>query len=317
MVKKNKKEASPPATKSNRILFFDIVRILSVFLIVIHHLPGLNAGWLTSFIYNNGRLLTYDITAGPLGVYLLVFVSGAVLQLAYGAKGKLPYFAFILKRLKRIYPAYWAALFVCLLLAPVFILHGKKFVLQALGFLPNAGLYAWWIGLFVSLYLLFPLLARLIKKYPVQLIVVAGVITVVSRLLLENTIITFENGLVFGNGYRIVVTSLLFEFVLGMFIVEKGWYPKRINNSPFLRWCADISYYVFLTHTILREFMFGQAAAQLIWTPRNFVFYSAAVLLFSTFIMQFDNHIQKPLSAIESRIRQFIEKYRPQRDNRI
>jgi peptidoglycan/LPS O-acetylase OafA/YrhL len=42
-----------------------------------------------------------------------------------------------------------------------------------------------------------------------------------------------------------------FEFCLGIWIVQKAWYPKKENASQVIRKLADVSFYVFLFHVII------------------------------------------------------------------
>lgn len=283
--------------KEGRTLFFDILRIVAVCLIVIHHLPGmplLPDSILYRFLYNNGVSLTYHTTAGPLGVYILVLISGAVLHLSYRNKN-VRYWDFIYKRLKRVYPSWWMTMSLYYLLFPAMLLSGIYLIPQLLGLLPSPAYYNWWIGLFVSLYFVYPPLKKLVTRYPYMTLVGAFVVTISTRLILSSTIIN-----IFGFPTpafmldRVALPSFLFEFVLGMVLVEKGLYFKRTHRSSVVSWLSEVSYYVFLLHPLTRNVMFGGDMSQL-WHPRHFIFYLLVTILLSAQLMSLDRYLQKIL----------------------
>lgn len=291
------KTVDTPVENKGRNLFFDILRIAAVCLIVIHHLPGMPIspdGALYRFIYDNGVSLTYHVTAGPLGVYILVFISGAVLHLSYRSK-HIHYWDFIYKRLKRVYPSWWITMLLYYLLFPAMLLTGIYLIPQMLGLLPSPSYYNWWIGLFVALYFVYPPLKKLVIRYPYMTLIGAFIVTIATRLALSGVVV---NILGFPSPAfmldRVLLLSFLFEFVLGMVLVEKGFYFKRTHSSNILAWASEVSYYVFLLHPLIRNVMFGSDMSQL-WHPRNFLFYLLVTILLSTQLMSLDRFVQKIL----------------------
>lgn len=282
---------------SYRNLFFDLLRIIAVGLIVIHHLPGMPIpidSIVYKFLYDNGTSLTYHITSGPLGVYLLVFISGAVLHLSYQHK-KFNYWDFVYKRLKRVYPSWWITMLLYYLLFPAMLLSGIYLIPQLMGALPSPAYYNWWIGLFVSLYFVYPPLKYLMARRPYMTLFAVFTITLTTRLILRNTefsLLGFPSPAFMLD--RVLLLSFLFEFVLGMFVVGKGLYFKRTHNNVLITWASEVSYYVFLLHPLIRNVMFSKDISEL-WHPRNFLFYLLVTLLLSSQLMSLDRLLQKIL----------------------
>jgi len=88
----------------SRILLLDLIRILSISLVVIAHMLKVSINWDGSLFRVPG--LENVITVGGVGVMFAIVLSGMVLEYNYGKiKVNIPKFYF--KRLKRIYPVYW------------------------------------------------------------------------------------------------------------------------------------------------------------------------------------------------------------------
>lgn len=288
-----------------RVLFFDVVRILAVALLLVHHTapggsPFTVAPALYDFIYDNGKFLTYYITSGPIGVYLLVFVSGAVLYMSHAKKHE-GYGAFLWARMRRLYPAYWLTLLLFLLIAPEYILPGKQFLAQLTGFLPGASYFQWWIGLFMSLYLVFPLIYKALNKYPKLTLTLALLVTILSRILLafpNQPFLGFPAGVEVLD--RILFTNFLFEFTLGMAVMKYGWYPKKRYSSTALFYIADVSYFVFLVHQPIRLYLASHNSSSF-WALSSLVPYLCTVLVVATLLMFFDGYLQRALDWVGRR----------------
>jgi hypothetical protein len=181
------------------------------------------------------------------------------------------------------------------LLFPAMLLTGIYLVPQLLGLLPSPAYYNWWIGLFVALYFVYPPLKKLVVHHPYATLIGAFIVTIVTRLALSGVVVNIM-------GFpspafmldRVLLPSFLFEFVLGMVLVEKGLYFKQTHNSNILAWASEVSYYVFLLHPLIRNVMFGSDSSRL-WHPRNFLFYLLVTILLSTQLMSLDRFVQKIL----------------------
>jgi len=272
----------------------------------INHNPLRHLPLFYDFVYNNGvQFLTYYVSPGPIGVYLLVFISGAVLYRSYAKKKDQPYKKFVWVRAQRLYPAYWLALALCALITPEFILNGAYFIPQLTGFLPSAMYFQWWIGLFMSLYLVFPLLKRALDANPNLTLLSAFVLTILSRLLIPSdnfAFLGFPDGATFLD--RVLLPCLIFEFTLGMYVMKKQLYPKMMYAHSVGFFLADISYYVFLTHQFVRFYLDSHNPASF-WETSSLVAYASTVLVVAVVFMHADTQIQKWLSRLEPRIRRY------------
>lgn len=263
-----------------RILFFDLVRILAIFMIFITHLAvnetlelntqcGINGIWYGSF--------------GNFGVILILFVSGAVLEYNYGDKirGKLETFnyrQFIKKRVIRIYPIFWASLFLGLIfnvgLGNAFQIPVYIYIIDFSGFsvfffnhVEFINSMAWFIGIIMSLYFVFPLISEFLKKYGFQ----ALFLILIASVAFQGTVGAYWN-----------VAFRLFEFSLGIYIMQIGLYPKIENSSKTIWFISDLTFPVFMIHTVLLSIFMV-----------NIPLYFAALIVFSILLYCMDMLIKK------------------------
>ena len=245
----------PP--KKDRILFFDILKILCIALIVYGHsqLPYLT--WLKSIFFMDGYMPfnIYPLGLTGLSVYGIIFVSGAVIEYNYPSITQVSgYVQFIFKRFIRLYPAFWMSLILGIILFPIVLqnnLLGTLFEFTGFyiilgkgsGIVNNMG---WFIGTIFSLYLLFPYLSTIVRKY--QLSVILGLCIISWGL--RSAVLTYDL-IPLDSFLRWFPLFNAFEFCLGIYIVQKSWYPKKENVYPFIRKLADLSFYVFLFHMII------------------------------------------------------------------
>ncbi len=165
--------------------------------------------------------------SGP-GVFILL--SGLGLTLSYLNRGELPVKIFYLKRLGSIFPFY----IFChlLIMGGEIIISGETFDFTLTSFLSLLGLRfttasffylnpSWWfIWLIIQMYLVFPLLVKLYKRFGDQefLLIMLSIGFVFRGLVLSGI---FSNG----NTYYLltgqVFLSRLPEFALGMFLAGK------------------------------------------------------------------------------------------------
>jgi peptidoglycan/LPS O-acetylase OafA/YrhL len=253
------------AKESIRLVFFDILRIFFIFAIVYVHFQFNLLSWFNRFFYPDGYLPFNIYPAGleGLAVYGLIFISGAVLEYNYTQiEGYLQYTKFIVKRFIRIYPAFWLSLLFGLLLdivmipsfAGEIIKNNLFFIIfeytgffiilgQGPGFINTMG---WFIAVIVSLYLIFPWLSVNIRKYKLFAIIAVMIVSFGSRSLLF-TYDTMLPSLL----WRWFPLCNLFEFCLGIYIVQLSFFPKNVNDHPIIHEIAELSFYVFLFHVII------------------------------------------------------------------
>jgi peptidoglycan/LPS O-acetylase OafA/YrhL len=174
---------------------------------------------------------------GDQGVQLFLIVSGFGLTWGllkrYG--GAFPSIGnFYLRRLERIYPLWWGA--HLMLLLPLVVtgrssFDAPSFVLSMIGVRATLGLLYyitpiwWYIGLLIQLYLIYPFLWGLLRRYgPLWLLIVVGGFALVIRGF---GLIYFHDYLDAWSRGAIFITRLP-EFVLG--IALAAW----LHNSPTL-----------------------------------------------------------------------------------
>jgi len=150
-------------------------------------------------------------------------------------------------RLLRLFPMYWVAHLIYLI-SP-FVARPEpvdyRFVLSFLGdrIYPVDSIFyyinpAWWyFGLLIQLYLVFPVLFRLLQKLgPIWFLVVCGAVTFISRYLLL-VVLSTHGYYIQGVGYYVqgaFFGARLWEFALGMvlgFVYRR--YPVEVENSLF------------------------------------------------------------------------------------
>jgi peptidoglycan/LPS O-acetylase OafA/YrhL len=243
--------------KRERMLFFDIVRILCIAVIVYDHvrwdlIPNFN-----QFLFPDGTGFFNIYTSGLQGyaVYGLIVVSGAVLEYNYRGLEKVhEYLQFLFRRFIRIYPAFWMSLIFGLIAIPVVWQNTLPSLLfEFTGFFVVLGLgpgninnMGWFIAAIVSLYLLFPWFSKIMRRYGFQALIGFCIISWGLRF----AIITY-NLAPLELFWRWFPLCNAFEFCLGIYIVQAGLYPKKANTSSVIKELSDVSYYVFLFHVMV------------------------------------------------------------------
>lgn len=102
----------------------------------------------------------------------------------------------------------------------------------------------WFIGLIVSLYLLYPLLLYALKKYPNTSLVSFFFISLASRYIMYYMYYRY-NFPMFGGGWDWFPLYRIFNFALGIYLIRKGLFPKAISNRIII-FLSAMSFYVYL-----------------------------------------------------------------------
>ena len=262
-----------------RLLFFDILRIVSVALIVFAHIAA---------VYKRepfyGEHLVFNLVylnLGIVGVSILVFVSGAVLEYTHANLRSINEIAtFYVKRLFRIYPAFWMSLIIGVAVTP-WLINRPWFTnfMEFSGFNTWSGHWGglinpcgWFVGLIVALYFLFPFLSASIRKYPHMTLVLIALAEISLRYLFVD---------IPGAPDRWLPACNFLEFGLGIWVVQQNLFPAWTYDSPVIGFLADISFYAFLSHYVLLNVL-----------PLSPAFYFIAVALFSWLMMLGDRTVQ-------------------------
>jgi len=206
--------------KPSRIAWFDSLRGISILWIAIFHFfmtydagrhpwpldfasfPAFMDGCApSSFLGTIGCILNGLVAAiferGSNAVAVFIVASGFGLTYSLARKGmpQIEWGRWYRRRMLRLFPLYWIAHLICLV-SPFVALKDPidyRFLLSLLGnrfYPPDAMFYylvpAWWyLGLLIQLYLVFPLLFRLLQKLgPAWYLALSILATIITRYLL-------------------------------------------------------------------------------------------------------------------------------------
>ena len=289
--------------KQPRNLFFDVLRIVCIFLIVYAHHPYWN---LNGSLFQDGwAFIVYPTSLAMIAVYALIFVSGAVLELNYQRVASLSESGrFFFRRLLRLYPALWMSLIFAILILPPLI--GKELnhlVLESSGFYiwlgegnPVLNPMGWFIGTIIPLYLLFPLLSPLIRKYHLGALGLLAAITFLSRYY-------FLYISQYALAYRFLPLCNLFEFAFGIYLIQMDLYPKNSMEHPIISELSELTFYVFLFHNII----LGRLGPVVMLPVGGigplsdhdayYILFAAEILFISALAMVFDKTVQDFVKA--------------------
>ncbi|WP_223959429.1 acyltransferase family protein [Paraburkholderia sabiae] len=183
---------TPEDKSSDRVLFLDVIRVVSLLLIICYHFDaGIND--VHPGVPLVGSLVIFRQSIGDLGVALFIMLSGTALMLPSGSAFSVV--TFFKKRILAIYPSYW----ICYLTVSVVLFYMRgaaqgrseywKFILTFfaidgyLGAIVQNDYYLigeWFIGFILVMYLIFPVLRVAANKFPlpaaVGLLFLSGVL---------------------------------------------------------------------------------------------------------------------------------------------
>jgi len=181
----------------------------------------------------------------------MFFVSGAVLEYNYQAiRNFTKYTGFVLKRFFRLYPIYWVSLLlsgmILLAFSGVFPVSGDLMIIPGIFGIGYNSLnwIGWFIGAIFSLYLLFPFISATFRKYPYFSLIACAMIEITFHMVTPSTFIA-----------RSIPLWNLFEFGLGIFCIQMEFYPRIDLDSPLTSKIADFSFYVFIFHIVVLQYM--------------------------------------------------------------
>jgi len=90
----------------------------------------------------------------------------------------------------------------------------------------------------------------------------------------------------------------IFEFALGIYVVQLKLYPAKVNNSKILIFLSEISFPVFLIHSYFLEV-----------SKSNIVYFVFSVIFISTMICLMDIKIQNIIKQNDARILAIIKNF--------
>ena len=234
-----------------RLLFFDVLRIVSIAMIVFYHIAQV-LKW-SLFCYEPPVFHIFYLNPGVIGVAILIFVSGAMLEYSHPKLETVDEVSeFWVKRLFRIYPTFWMSMVIGLVCVPYLIstLYPFTIFLEFAGFNTWSGHWGgvingmgWFVGLIVTLYFCYPFLSASIRKYPYLMLFLIAFVEIFSRYVLTAVWTPWPLG---SYPDRFLPFCNFLEFGLGIFIVQQNSFPKWTYDNRWI-WCAaELSFYVFL-----------------------------------------------------------------------
>ncbi len=226
------------SNNKKRLFYLDFIRAFATIIIVITHFNAL-------FLYEVyrpelavGSAYVFNIYIGSFGVSLFLIISGASLMYVYQDKlGKsMSIKEYFIKRIKKLYPMFWIAYFITMCIG--IIQYGEIFInrsnapkfnfiysiLGLDGYLTSFGIRTfyivgeWFLGFIIIFYLIFPILLKLVKKFP--------------KITLLSLIIIYAISLIYiKNDYMLPVRII--EIVFGMYLIyynkDVKWYFALIS----------------------------------------------------------------------------------------
>jgi len=279
-----------------RLLFIDIMRIVGIIFVVLQHLST------APFLFQNldqyhfllNLLPTIYVDYRFFGIFLFIFASGCSLAISDQPKTLSDAINFYKKRVMRIYPIFWVALFFGGILMPWTLQNFKTpfdYVRVISGFQVffqttaqgtwGVNVAFWFIGLIVSLYLLYPIVSVAICKCPHKSIVSTLVISIISRMIM---LYYFPQ---FISGFDWFPLCRLFEFSLGIYMIQIGLYPRFTSNSV-VAFFGVLSFYIYLVQVPIMYLTNYQNIGILLFI--------GTTLLFAIIFYAFDNVLHSSLS---------------------
>ncbi|MFH1531437.1 MAG: TrmO family methyltransferase [Pseudomonadota bacterium] len=292
-----------------RVVTLDLLRVFAVVLLLLAHVGQELRHPLGKFF---GIHNFYRVSLGGVAVTIFLILSGVALHLQYGNR-RFRFSDFLAKRLLRIYPIYWMSLVVAVaatllrswlrngpLLEPLAKLHAADITLNLTGTYAFVGRWggpfngvSWFIGLILSMYLLYPLLAKMFRRHPHLSIVALAVLSVGVRLLVGKYKLLSMRPLDWFPLCRV------FEFALGMYLVVLAKkIPWRLLSPPrrvgaLIALLGNLTFPFFLVHYPV-IFLVKHFHAQGLSKSRSVMLFLGISLALAVLVQLLDTRIPRP-----------------------
>lgn len=212
----------------------DILRALSILLIVVYHIYALSGVPLI-----RGKFGDFIEYGGEYGVVLFFILSGfSIYKSLYKRKDNFKYTNFIKDRLIRILPQYYISLLILLLFSTNVILLFSKdgnyniitHILLIHGFFPSyqgsiSGV-CWALTPIFCFYLLAPFIFNIIEKKPKITLIISIIISCLFKALSYNFFASKSSGFIIYFIWGRSIFGAIDEFILGMFLAKYIKVPK-------------------------------------------------------------------------------------------
>ncbi len=205
--------------KKERILYFDVIKLIAVILVFTCHFTRTLEYFGINFDFKVLPDAIFSLYSGSLGVTLFFIISGAALMYVYEEYLELK--SFYKKRFFGIYPMYWIAFIVCFFIN-FYINRGydhaipkKHIIFSIIGCDGVAAFYTstfyqlgeWFLIVIILLYVLFPLLRKLVNKFPWLMLILT---TAIGLLIAFNYNLTMPVDVFFINRIPEVIFGMVF-----------------------------------------------------------------------------------------------------------
>lgn len=280
--------------KRKRVFGFDFIRMIATISIVIIHYNAI-------YLYMNPqrtdlKVLTNavsNIYLGSWGVSLFFILSGASLMYVY--QSKLDLKIFYKKRFLSIYPMFWIAYIIALLVqfylykgfsfvnAPIF-----NFILTIIGFDGNLMtvvptfyiLGEWFLGCIIAMYIIFPLLRSMVNDIPI-----------ITGILIMCIFVYMEKYYSLPLAKDVIFLTRLPELCFGMYFVK---FIKKVNIPIFI-----VSIIIFILNWIIKpQFSSDIQVLYVGIASFNILMFISYYLKNSKMIVDLSNYISKYSYAI-------------------
>lgn len=273
-----------------RLLFIDLLKVIGIVLVIWEHvIVTYHWNGLISFVIP--KVIFLD--QGIIGVAIFIFASGASLAYSTKVNNISDVNKFYTKRLLRIYPAYWAAVVLCIALSGTTLqFKFKEYIELITGFQAYMGDFNgpvnysfWFIGLILCLYFLYPILDYLFKRKPHLTIISLFFISLFSRIIFNE-----YNNFGLDRPAEWFPLCRIFEFGLGIYLIKIDLYAHVVNRSVLIQWLSNLSFYMYLIHVPLIKYL-----------EYNPLLFTTMLLLLASMLHSFDMQIKKfdPAQVIE------------------
>lgn len=300
--------------QKERVLVLDLLRVTAISMVILSHvLITLSSSWPGPGQAHFGFFPFSWNTWGEIGVTIFLVISG--FGLGYTYRGHRVSFApFVFRRIVRIYPIYYFSLLLALaihlgvatrsslLLDSPFIILPEfgwlDFMLALTGLNAFAGKWggplvwsSWFIGLIMTMYLAYPLIAQGLKRSPWVCLGLLFCLSYISRIMVA------DSELLTGDQMHWFPLNRVFEFSIGVALEQLV--PQSMLDSSnaglrkfgFLPFWGELSFPLFLIHDPLRQVMTWEPGAYFS-SLLGILFFIAASILFSIAALKFNKRIK-------------------------
>lgn len=218
--------------KKERLLYFDAIKFLAVIFVFVCHYARTLEHYQISYNFKILPNNIFSVYTGTVGTVLFFIVSGATLMYVYQNKMNLKDYFF--KRIKGIYPMFWIAFIVYFCICfyidggynkniPIWKLFYTIIGFDGLMLSFSTTFYTvgeWFLGVLITLYIVFPLLRKLVNEFPYAVLTVSILVGIITDYTFDNSNIpkallfwvwipVFVFGMVFVNNIKNVKNFIL------------------------------------------------------------------------------------------------------------